>query len=229
MTNRTAPQIKINSGLFYVAYLFASTEETRYYLDGVYIEPHPEGGVTLTATNGHYLIQILDRGGSTDRPFIMSMNKRDLTKLKPTRRTPNETLITYGTELGFGRFRVDLAAIDSLPKACFFAVEVDGTYPDYRKVIPWLHKDRKPCGEVSLDAKYIGNFGAASLLIGYSLGIDVGSGISLAMAATSHEPMLISLGPAHSAFGVIMPMRTECTAEPPIWYVREKVSEQVAA
>ena len=39
---------------------FQSSEETRYYLHGVHIEPHAEGAI-LVATDGHTLAAILDR------------------------------------------------------------------------------------------------------------------------------------------------------------------------
>ena len=39
---------------------FQSSEETRYYLYGVHIEPHAEGAI-LVATDGHTLAAILDR------------------------------------------------------------------------------------------------------------------------------------------------------------------------
>ena len=59
-----APQLNINAGLFYAASLFTSKEDARYYLQGVFVEPHPIEGITLTATDGVRLACIYDRSGS---------------------------------------------------------------------------------------------------------------------------------------------------------------------
>lgn len=225
MTSK-APKLKINSGLFYAAHIFASTEETRYYLNGVYVEPHPKGGVTMTATDGHRLACIYDRDGSTDRPLILTFDKKDLAKLKPSPSTENHELVTSGSEMTHGKFRIDLNTEKGEAKSCFFASEIDGTFPAYKKVIAHFKTDRKPCGEVGFNAKYLGDFGTAATMIGCALGFGARSpGIGMAIGDDDKSPALITFGPAGTAFGLIMALRTEHLATPPAWYIPEPTPE----
>ena len=59
--------ITVNARLFKAASLFVSGEDTRNYIQGVCIEPHPEGAL-LVATDGRRVVAILDRKGSAERP-----------------------------------------------------------------------------------------------------------------------------------------------------------------
>lgn len=53
----------VSADLFRRTMMAQSTEETRYYLNGVRIEPCPEGGVLLIATDGHRLLVFRDADG----------------------------------------------------------------------------------------------------------------------------------------------------------------------
>lgn len=53
-----------NADLFRIAYSCVSTEETRYYLNGVHLEPHPCGGAFMVATDGHRLIVVHDESAN---------------------------------------------------------------------------------------------------------------------------------------------------------------------
>lgn len=63
--------LRFSVELYKAAMLAASTEETRYYLNGVFVEPCVYGGVTLTATDGHVLVCIRDLDGSADESAIV--------------------------------------------------------------------------------------------------------------------------------------------------------------
>src|SRR5256885_2092412 len=63
--------IKVNARLFAAAWVCISTEESRYYLNGVRIEPLAEGCV-MVATDGHRLIAIRDPSGTCDKADIVS-------------------------------------------------------------------------------------------------------------------------------------------------------------
>lgn len=57
---------------------FVSTEETRYYLKGVYIHPHPVQGAVLVATNGHIMAILHDPAGIASGPpqiWSVALNK----------------------------------------------------------------------------------------------------------------------------------------------------------
>ena len=53
-----------------------SKETYRYYLQGIYVEPHPVCGVILVATDGHRLTAFYDRDGYAVRPAILSADWR---------------------------------------------------------------------------------------------------------------------------------------------------------
>lgn len=63
-------QVKVDARAYAAVMLGQSTEETRYYLNGVYVEPNPAGGVTLVATDGHVLIAAHDKNGEANGPWI---------------------------------------------------------------------------------------------------------------------------------------------------------------
>lgn len=63
-----------------------STEETRYYLCGVYVEPNPlhGGGAIAVATDGHTLAARRCAEGRADRSAILSLSKATMKALKAT-------------------------------------------------------------------------------------------------------------------------------------------------
>lgn len=68
-------KFRINADLFRAVSVAVSTEETRYYLNGVNVEQHPVKGVILTATDGHRLLCAHDENGETDGAYIVPAGK----------------------------------------------------------------------------------------------------------------------------------------------------------
>lgn len=135
-----------------------STEETRYYLNGVYFEKDKEGNpwaFNLVATDGHRLhratVQIPDAAGKIDAAngiilprklvtLLLSMRpKKDDPAIsmaihpayRPNDETATETL-TKNPGTSTIRFKANGATVTGKP--------IDGTFPDYRRVIPTGHK-----------------------------------------------------------------------------------------
>lgn len=71
-----------NPAFLAAASLFVSKEETRYYLNGVLIEPAPQGGVFLVATDGHRLVCFHDPEGMTDAPPYRPRAKTPVRRLQ---------------------------------------------------------------------------------------------------------------------------------------------------
>lgn len=67
---------RVNPKYFAAINLFAAENDVRYYLCGVYIEPHPEKGAVIVATNGHIIGIIHDPEGFCAKPIIVG----DITK-----------------------------------------------------------------------------------------------------------------------------------------------------
>lgn len=136
--------ISVDANLFRIAAFTVSTEETRYYLHGVYIEPHPVKGVIMTATNGRVLTTIHDESGDMGgcSPAIVRTPGKVLAeckakKTKKTKQTTTEPRLLVDPS-------ADLATVqvDGEEKARAYRVIVDGTFPDWRRVHPSQAKDR---------------------------------------------------------------------------------------
>ncbi len=129
---------------------FVSTEDVRYYLTGIYIERHPVEGVILVATDGHRAAVIHDKDGLfkgkggwicpvPDDVFKACKKKTRLNdKLSDAQKVHfiGETVaVTDGQFTGKGA--LDLK--DGVPRGVMTlsrAEPIDGTYPEWRKVIP---------------------------------------------------------------------------------------------
>ena len=183
--------------LIAAAAICMSTEETRYYLCGVYIAPHPDGGLVIVATDGHRMFVGWDREGTMQGdPIILSCEKRDWsTFAKATSAT-----IT-------GNDGTPLSVECDTPKgpARFFASAVDGSYPDWRRVIP---REKARATAAGFDARYLGDFGKVRKIL------NGGTFIALT-GASNNDPHIVNLGEP-DAFGVLMPVRDgrACTTAP---------------
>jgi len=105
-----------------------STEETRYYLNGIYLHTHG-GNMRGVATDGHRLAQI-DSDIPGDIPGVIVPRKAVLEIVK---------MFTAGdvsVSISEGKVKIAGAAMTLVTKT------VDGTFPDYTRVIPSdpLHK-----------------------------------------------------------------------------------------
>lgn len=136
------PGIRINANLFRIAHLCASTEETRYYLNGVFVTPHAVGGATLVATDGHMLVAIRDEHAECTAPEIIRTgdkpNDRAILKActAPKRAAPDFQRSLIVDDNGAGR--IETIEFDgATPKnvdigACI----VDGSFPDFTRIFP---------------------------------------------------------------------------------------------
>lgn len=135
-----------------------STEETRYYLNGVFFEKEPEGnpwGFNLVAADGRRLhratVQIPDAAGKLDATNGIILPRKLvilLLSMRPKKGDPaismaihpsyvpnDETAtqaLTKNASASTIRFKANGTVITGKP--------IDGTFPDYRRVIP---ADRK--------------------------------------------------------------------------------------
>ena len=107
-----------------------STEETRYYLNGIYLHPAGNAAPTLraVATDGHRLAQIeLPRpAGAEGMPGVIIPRKtvHELHRLLED----SETEVRVGASSTKVRFEIGTVTVTSKL--------IDGTFPDYARVIP---------------------------------------------------------------------------------------------
>jgi DNA polymerase-3 subunit beta len=108
-----------------------STEETRYYLNGIYLHAAQSGGkqvLRAVATDGHRLAQIELPlpPGAKDMPGVIVPRKTVLELAKLVEGGEGEVRV----ELSPSKIRVSAARVVLTSKL------IDGTFPDYERVIP---------------------------------------------------------------------------------------------
>jgi hypothetical protein len=189
--------------LYKAALVAASDEETRFYLCGVFIEPHWSGtGVTLTATNGHVLVHIHDENGTADESAIVKLDKWILTRDKYDHRHSWKEDNGY-TVVNAGESRVD------------------GTFADYHRVIP--RPDMAKPANAFFDCRYLGDLGKVGVAIHRWNNRDIHSKVAVPMRVISDDmnsPALVKWDGVGNAFGVLMPMRGSDEAFVPAWFER---------
>ena len=105
-----------------------STEETRYYLNGIYLHKSESGDLCAVATDGHRLALTRQSlpSGAASMPSIM-LPRKAVTELRKLlddfEGDVNVSLSDTRAEFGFG-------AVNLKSKL------IDGTFPDYTRVIP---------------------------------------------------------------------------------------------
>ena len=108
-----------------------STEETRYYLNGIYLHAMEVDGVRMlrvVSTDGHRLarVQIPAPEGSDGMPGVI-IPRKAVSEIQKLIEDPNAT-VTVG--LSATKIRFDFGGVVLTSKL------IDGTFPDYGRVIP---------------------------------------------------------------------------------------------
>jgi DNA polymerase-3 subunit beta len=108
-----------------------STEETRYYLNGIYLHAAVSGGkpvLRAVATDGHRLAQVELPlpSGAKDMPGVIVPRKTVVELARLAEDSDGEVRI----ELSPSKIRV------SGPRVVLTSKLIDGTFPDYERVIP---------------------------------------------------------------------------------------------
>ena len=114
-----------------------STEETRYYLNGIYLHATESGGkprLRAVATDGHRLAQVELPlpSGAKGMPGVIVPRKTVLELAKLVEDADGEVRI----ELSPSKIRVSTARVVLTSKL------IDGTFPDYERVIPQSNDKR---------------------------------------------------------------------------------------
>lgn len=163
--------------------LFASNEQSRYYLCGVNVKVAP-GKAQLAATDGHKAMVA---------NLAQEDNQEALSLIIPSE--------TIKTAIKGQKYAVELARVNNTQWRLGAAIftPIDGTFPDYERIIP-----RTISKEIAhFDAEYIGVIGKADKALGGNAQINIGHN-GEAPALVSSEAMRDK-----NAFVVIMPLRAE--------------------
>jgi len=116
---------------------FAGTEETRCYLCGVFVTFAPES-TTYVATNGHVFIarrEFPAKAGTPPNSLLASfiIPSATIKQVKARRATPCQAIVTH---------LEDGDLIFTSPPNRYVCTPVDGTFPDWKRLIPKVRDDK---------------------------------------------------------------------------------------
>lgn len=209
----------LTADLLRIAYTCVSSEETRYYLNGVCIQRAPTGGALLITTDGHRLICVHDADATGDIPngAIVHIHKAQVSTFKTGKEgrkdnTPRRVAITLGATASapvsakFSEGSRDICEI--------YLSQIDGSFPDWRRVVPRIEPDAKQ-ETGCFNASYIADFAEVASAFAAMKQARVAP---MTMACQQADaPALVRWGDA-PAFGVLMPIRGDEDAEQlPAW------------
>jgi DNA polymerase-3 subunit beta len=177
------PIARVNPKYFAAMNVFRAERDSRYYLEGIFIEPHPEKGVILVATDGSTLGVIHDPDGWTAAPVIVGGISKKLISACSSKGIEHRMTVPkllYISQHGavvtgdsqvfdevnpFGSLALHMSKIDI----------VDGKFPDWRKVVALkrTQSSEYPC----VNSAYLARlYTAAKILVPnskYGWGIDL--------------------------------------------------------
>lgn len=133
---------RVNPRYFAGIERFAGVKDVRYYLCGVFIEPHPHGGVNIVATNGHIMGVAYDPDGwcaepiivgDITKPLLSACKKRGLPPARAERLwiAKDCAVVSSSQEIEPPPAPFGEAALHSSKISI-----IDGQFPDWRRVMP---------------------------------------------------------------------------------------------
>jgi hypothetical protein len=131
----------LNSDLLSAVSIAASTEETRYYLCGVHVEPHPKQGVIMTATDGHILATAHDLEGTIDKPRIILANFKSASFKTKAKEDQRRLHVNFKDEMGAIRDDDSAKNLDAVVVENIYA-----TFPDWRNITPGFTRSEPTAG-----------------------------------------------------------------------------------
>ncbi len=129
---------------------FRAHQDVRYYLDGVFVEPVPEGGCMIVATEGHMLAAIHSLAACADQPRVLRIEEGLENALRDNPEANHDREIVVSDEKG----RVTLHEHGTETFIQVGPPFIDGRYPDWRKPIPPV-EHLKPGAPAALQALYL--------------------------------------------------------------------------
>ena len=244
---------QVSANLFRIVQNFTSGEETRYYLGGVYIEPAckqgSRPGVVMVATDGHRMLVAYDRSGKANESAVIKLSKPTLTQCKGSNileiADRDDDHADNGKHAMIREVSpfISITEPDDMPEfgkadpiATSANCRIDGTFPDYRRVVPDMPSEAVDApdgtkfslyGAAAFNGSYVASFGKISgELYGHygetsrrrngSRGKS--NGQIRIVSAYSNAPALVFFPDIEDAFGVIMPMRAVAKHRLPVWF-----------
>jgi len=194
------------------ALVCVSTEETRYYLRGVHVEPDADD-VVLVSTDGHRLFcgrcPLPPAGAVTPaKPFIVPTEavKKALTGYK-----------------GLGIHLTRTGDVWTLGDVTF--KPVDGTFPDWRRVVPSQKTISEDLGKLAqFNPAYLADMGKVSKALS-----PARQNIMPVIHHMGSGPAMVTFPGREDLFCLIMPMRGEMLDKAELGFLMAHVTQDKAA
>ena len=192
------PMIKVDANLFRLTYGAISTEETRYYLNGVHIEPHPTAGAIMVSTDGHRAIVTYDPDGACDQHVIVKLPAAALSQCKPDKYDDAARLLIIDPVAKTATLECEGKAIQ-----VSHSVLIDGNFPDWRRVVPKETKAAK-----AMPTTFAPRFLSDWAKLGVDINKTTGAPGSISFALSDAASAVVIRFGTPNIFGVLMPMKS---------------------
>jgi hypothetical protein len=194
------------------ALVCVSTEETRYYLRGVFVSPDADD-VVLVSTDGHRLFcgrcPLPPAGAVTPSTgFIVPTEavKKALTGYK-------------GLGIQIGR----IGDVWTLGDVTF--KPVDGTFPDFRRVVPSQKTISEDLGKIAqFNPAYMADMGKIAKIF-----FPARSKVHPAVHHLGANPAIVTFGGRDDVFALVMPLRAETRDKAELGFMLANITQDKAA
>lgn len=176
----------------------APSDEVRYYLQGIYIEPHESAGAYLCATDGHRFVVVHDESAVIDRPMLVN---------------PDKIIIRESKKAALADFDgscVDLQDEDEKFLLRAPAPLLDAKFPDWRSLIP---SEDIVCEPGSIDPSLMAAISKAPFGDGHK---------NACIYTRQDKPCIVRFPSLPEIFVLVMPMNHPAMRSNPEWIVRRK-------
>lgn len=214
--------LEFNADLFRIAYLNVSTDATRYYLQGVLIEPATRGrpGALMVATDGHSMLVIHDESALNvpERGVILTLGVKNKPGKLFTSGSKGTNRVSWNGELATVSRLLSAAETGHNPSCETLGAvpmtAIDASFPVWRRVMPLVGRDVErgefPHFRVNVMAKMIA-VGEAFAALKHARDLPMSC-----YHSDAASPMLIKWG-SSPAVGVAMPQRETYNPDMPAW------------
>lgn len=178
--------------------LFSSKESARYYLNGVLVTVTARSVLYVATDGNRMLVHREDLHADAEEntligSWIIPGAAIDAVKGGTGRFSENPAVLT---DVGNGELRLDA------PKGANIFRPIDGSFPDYHRVIPRALADDDKVAPQQFNLFYGASFAKAAGLLGYGA-------LAPHFHATSvGAPIPVTFGDNRQTFGVLMPVRS---------------------
>jgi hypothetical protein len=141
--DKTEREIKITAKYIPLLAEFVAKQD-RYYINALKVEPHPDGGILLVATDGHTLMVVHDTEGTTNGEWLCALPTK-IVQACAKRGRKNDIFskpkhLHFIGEVGYVMSgEGDPRQIGQLHIETAYCKIIDAKFPDWRKAVP-----RKP-------------------------------------------------------------------------------------